>query len=144
MNKKLISCLTVALATVSLFFTACDDDTSGIGNSISSSEISINVDSLAYNLHASTIQAPVLESRSAYTLIGSVKVPEYGSLSCSYVTQFLPSETLNIPDSISSADIDSVKMILTVPKRYITGDSLAPQQLKVYSLIKQLPSDISS
>lgn len=136
--------MTVALATVSFFFAGCEDEVSGIGNSLAPGEVSISVDSLTYSLYAATVSAPEFDSRSSYTLLGSLKVPEYGSLSCSYVTQFLPSEALNIPDSISSADVDSVKMILTVPKSYITGDTLAPQQLSVYSLTRQLPSDISS
>lgn len=135
--------MTVALATVSLFFASCEDEVSNIGNSISSSEITINVDSLTYELSAKTVTAPPFESRSNFTLLGSINVPEYGSLKCSYVTQFLPAESINIPDSIKIEDIDSAKMILTVPKGYITGDSLAPQQLKVFNLTKQLPSDIS-
>lgn len=132
------------MATVSLFFTACEDGVSGIGNSISSAEVTINVDSLTYNLLANTIEAPSFESRSAYNLLGSIRVPEYGALDCSYVTQFMPAENLNLPDSITSAEIDSVKLILTVPKAYVTGDTLAPQQMKVYALNRQLPSDISS
>lgn len=136
--------MTVALATVSLFFTACEDEVSNIGGSISSSDVTINVDSLTYKLDAKTIEAPALESRSAYSLVGSIRVPEYGELDCSYVTQFLPAESLNLPDTISSEDIDSVKMILSIPKTYITGDTLAPQQLKVYSLTKELPADISA
>lgn len=144
MKINIKHCLAVAFATVSLLFTACEDETSGIGNSISSSEITISIDSIYYNLDARTIEAPAFESRSYYGLLGSVSVPEYGDLQCSYVTQFLPSETLNIPDTIKSNDIDSVKMILTVPKTYLTGDSLAPQQMSVYRLTKQLPEDISS
>lgn len=143
-RNKLYGCLTVALATVSLLFGACNDDVSGIGNSISSSEITIHIDSVYYRLDARTVAAPAFESRSAYTLLGSIRVPEYGALDCSYVTQFLPAESLNIPDSITADDVDSVKMILTVPKTYITGDTLAPQQMRVFSLTRQLPSDISA
>ena len=144
MKNKFLSYLTVAAATVSLFFAACEDDVSGIGSSISSSEVSIHVDSLTYNLNARTVQAPSIESRSAFTLLGSISVPEYGDLDCSYVTQWLPTESLNIPDTIFPDNIDSVKMILSVPKNYVTGDTLAPLQLKVFSLTKQLPADIQS
>lgn len=144
LKNNIYKCLTVALATVGLFFTACEDEMSGIGNSISSSEVTINVDSLTYSLQARTVEAPQFDSRTAYTLLGSIRVPEYGELDCSYVTQFLPSESLNVPDSIKAADVDSVKMIFSVPKSYVTGDSLAPQQLKIYSLTKSLPSDITS
>lgn len=51
---------------------------------------------------------------------------------------------MNIPDSITVNDIDSIRMVLTVPRGSLTGDSLAPQQLKVYRLTRQLPSDINS
>lgn len=142
-NNKILQCLTVALATVSLFFASCEDGVSDIGNSLSPSEATIHVDSLYFNLNASVIEAPAFESRSAYTLVGSIRVPEYGALDCSYVTQFLPAESLQIPDTITPEKIDSVKIILSVPKTYVTGDTLAPQQLKVYELTKQLPSDIT-
>lgn len=144
MKNKLKSYLTVALATVSLFFASCEDDISNIGSSISGSEVAISMDSVRYKLRASTIQAPSVESRSQYNLLGSIDVPAYGSLKCSYVTQLLPAETLSIPDSITSAEIDSVKIILSVPKAYVKGDTLAPQQMKIYSLTKELPSDIQS
>lgn len=142
--NKILKCLTVALATVSLFFTSCEDDVSGIGNSISSSEVTINVDSVKYKLKAATVGAPALESRSGFNLVGSISVPEYGDLSCSYVTQLLPAESLNVPDTVTATDIDSVKIIFSIQKAYVTGDTLAPQQLKVYSLTKQLPQDIMS
>lgn len=136
--------MTVALAAVSLFFYACEDNVSEIGDSISNTEVSIRIDSLTFKLDAVSIDAPLLASRTGYSLLGSIKVPEYGNLECSYVTQFLPAETLNIPDTITSADVDSVKMFLTIPKNYVTGDTLAPQQLKIYSLTKELPNDINS
>lgn len=124
--------------------TSCEDEISQIGDSITKNEVTINVDSVKYDLGAVTIEAPSFESKSTYTLLGSVSVPEYGDLACSYVTQFLPAQTLNIPDTITYENVDSVKMLLSIPKSLITGDSLALQKLNVYSLDKQLPSDISS
>ena len=123
---------------------SCQDELSDIGSSLAPGETTINVDSVQYNLNASTIPAPTFDSKSDFTLLGSVSVPEYGDLACSYVTQFLPTQSLNVPDSITSANVDSVRMILSIPKAYITGDSLVSQQLKVYSLSKGLPADITS
>lgn len=143
-KNRFLNLITVALATVCIFFASCEDEVSGIGNSISSSEVTINVDSISFSLNAKTVEAPSFESRSAYSLIGKISVPEYGDLSCSYVTQFLPASTLNLPDTITWENIDSVKMIMSVPKTYITGDTVTPQQLKVFSLTKQLPSNISA
>lgn len=144
MRNKIFSLVTVALATVSLFLVGCEDGVSNIGGSITSTDVSIRVDSITYKLDAATVAAPSFESRSSYNLLGSIRVPEYGMLDCSYVTQFLPAESLNIPDSISADNIDSVKLVLSIPKNYVTGDTLAPLQFTAYSLTKQLPSDISS
>lgn len=144
MKNKNISSLTVALAAVSLFLIGCEDDVSNIGSSITPAEMTIHVDSATYNLKGKTVDAPSIGSKSAYTLLGSINVPEYGELKCSYVTQFLPVEQFNIPDSIGPENIDSVKMKLSVPRALVTGDSLAIQQVKVFPLTKQLPADISA
>ncbi len=56
----------------------------------------------------------------------------------------MPATKMNIPDSITVNDVDSMRMVLTVPRGSLTGDSLAPQQLKVYRLTKQLPAGISN
>lgn len=144
MKNKISPLFNLALASFALFAFSCEDEVSNIGNSISSAEVTINIDSITYNLKANSIEAPALESKSNFTLLGSITVPEYGDLNCSYVTEFLPSENIEIPDSISIEDIDSVKMFLRVPKQYITGDSLALQQIKVFNLTRRLPSDIKS
>ena len=49
-----------------------------------------------------------------------------------------------VADSIASSRVDSVVMMVSVPRGYLTGDSLAPQQLTVYPLTKQLPADIAN
>lgn len=141
-NKTLFFLTAAACALFSM--ASCEDDTSMIGDSLTSSEATITVDSIQRNLHGKSIPAPALESRATYTLLGSIDLPEYGKLNCSYVTRFLPAETLNVPDSISAEQVDSVKMVLSIPKEYVTGDSLALQQVKAFSLTKQIPSDITA
>ncbi len=96
------------------------------------------------NLDASSIMEPEFDSRTQTKLLGRINVPEYGSLECSFVSQLMCATKMNIPDSITVNDIDSIRMVLTVPRGSLTGDSLAPQQLKVYRLTRQLPSDINS
>lgn len=95
-------------------------------------------------LDASSIMEPEFDSRTQSKLLGRINVPEYGSLECSFVSQLMCATKMNIPDSITVNDIDSIRMVLTVPRGSLTGDSLAPQQLKVYRLTRQLPSDINS
>lgn len=144
MKNNKTTALLIALIAGFSFLISCEDDVSQIGDSLISTDMTISVDSSAYNLFGKTIPTPAADTKGAYTLLGGIDIPEYGKLQCSYVTRFMPSETIQIPDSIGPENVDSVKMILTVPKRYVVGDSAAVQQLKVYSLIKQLPENITA
>lgn len=127
-----------------LSFVSCEEDVSKIGDSLISSDMTITVDSVEYNLFGKSVPTPSGDTRGLYTLLGSIDVPEYGRLNCSFVTRFMPSETLQVPDTIGPENVDSVKMVLTVPRKYVVGDSAAVQQIQVYSLTKQLPDDITA
>lgn len=132
----------VALAT-SLFI-SCQDDISSQGSSLVTGEVTITVDSIPTFMPAHSEEYNAYDSRSNTKLLGRINVPEYGSLSCSFLSQFYPSPDLGISDTVPESYIDSMRMIVRVPRGSLTGDSLAPQQLKVYRLNKQLPADISN
>ncbi len=123
---------------------ACDDDVSQIGSSLSKGEVVITVDSLVYKLYAKPEYRPEYDSRSSSTMLGRLSIPAYGDLRCGFVAQLLPATSLGIPDSISVSQVDSLRMMIRVARGSFTGDSLAPQQLKVYPLEKQLPSDLTN
>ena len=142
-NKKTLFFIAVGIGCIGSLI-SCEDETSKIGDSLISSEITITVDSAVYNIHGKTVPTPSGDTKGLYTLLGSIDVPEYGKLDCSFVTRFMPAETLQVPDSIGADKVDSVKMVLSVPRRYVVGDSAAVQQLKAYSLIKQLPENITA
>lgn len=142
---KIKSIYAAAAALFSLAaFSSCEDSTSPIGGSLVNGEVTIVVDTLEMKLDALSILEPNFDSRTQTKLLGRINVPEYGSLDCSFVSQLMCATKMNIPDSITVNDVDSMRMVLTVPRGSLTGDSLAPQQLKVYQLTKQLPSDINS
>lgn len=128
---------------MAVLLSGCDDDMSKIGNSIFQSEVSISVDSSVYSLDASVTDAPDYATRSDYTVLGSIDVEQYGHLQCSYVTRLLPAESISLPQDISPEDIDSVKLVLSIPRSGVTGDSVAPQQVKAYALASPLPDDIT-
>ena len=135
----------LAAAVVSAgMFMSCDDDVSGIGGSLSQGEVTITVDSLVTEIPAASIRYESFDGRNTTKLLGRINVPEYGSLTCSFVSQMLSATKMNIPDSISVSDVDSMRLVLSVPRGALTGDSLAPQQLRVYRLSKELPADIST
>lgn len=124
--------------------TGCQDEVSDIGSSLVSGEVAIAVDTITADLDGTAEWLDNIDSRATNKLLGRLTVPEYGSLSCSFVAQMMCSTNLLIPDSIKRDDVDSIKMHLFVLRGNLTGDSLAPQQLKLYRLTQQLPTDISS
>lgn len=131
-------------AALLLGMTACDDDTSLIGSSLSKGEVTITIDSIVHKVEAYPEYKPEYDSRTSSNLLGRLSVESYGDLRCSFVSQLMPATALGIPDSIKASQIDSLKMMVKVARGSFTGDSLAPQQLKVYALKKQLPSDLTN
>ena len=134
----------ILTAMSALLLPSCEDDVSPIGGSIVNGEVAISVKSMIMKIAATTIEDNHVDARSTTNLIGNIHVPEYGRLSAAYVTQLLSASSLTIPDTIGVERVDSMKMILSIPRNATIGDTLAPQQLKIYRLTKALPSDIMS
>lgn len=139
----LIASMIAALLSISVT-TSCENSVSDIGQSLITGEVTIIVDSLPTNLHGTTEWVDTFDSKTTTKLIGRINVPEYGSLSTSFVTQLLCSTKMNIPDSITEEKIDSMCFIMRIPRGSLTGDSLAPQQLRVFRMKEDIPSSITS
>ena len=140
--KKTLYGLVALLAMLAL--PACQDDISSIGESLAPGEVSIEVDSLPTDLGGKSEWIPDFDSRTTTKLLGRLTVPEYGTLNCSFVTQLLSSTKMNVPDSITVADVDSIRILMTMSRGNLTGDSLTPQQLRLYRLPGQLPDTVTS
>lgn len=165
--RKRLKLLAVPFLTIAsgALIISCEDKTPTVGSTLASGEVQIALDSLIWNgteqiLHRGdqqqtylcqkidyeTIFDDAVDTRSSTNLLGRISVPEYGDLNCSFVSRLMCTTSLDIPDSIRTKPerIDSMKLYLTVPRGALTGDSLAPQQLKVYELTKSLPDDIDN
>ncbi len=153
----------LALSYIPVALISCEDEVSKVGGGLASGEVQIAIDSLVWDgseqyihrgensmlvkcpkIEYATEYEKIIDSRSTTNLLGRISVPEYGDLYCSFVTRLMCAKTLAIPDSIPVEQIDSMKLILSVPRGQLTGDSLAPQQLRVYRLTKSLPTDIDN
>lgn len=141
---------TLAGVAAVLMMGSCEDSVSPIGGSLVQNEVEIFTDTIAssdaaqLNFNARSEYTEDFDARSMTKLLGRINVPEYGSLDCSFVTQLMCSTKMNVPDSIKVEDVDSMRCLLSVPRGSLTGDSLTPQQLRVYKLDKELPKGIKS
>jgi len=141
-NRILLYCL--AAVCISGIFSSCQDDLNEIGGSVAGGEVNISIDSLGYKLEGKSIATPVIDARSTTNLLGRLSVPEYGDLKCTFVSRLMAAQAMKLSDTIIADSVSGMKMIMQVPRGQITGDSLAPQQLKVYKLTKQLPDSITN
>lgn len=136
--KKNISLLALLLP-LGASLLSCQDELSEVGSTLSRGEVAISIDTLLYDLQGRSVEMNRFDSRAATNLLGRLSTPEYGDLDCSYVTRLLPTPELGIPPSIPEEAIDSMKIVLSVPRGSLAGDSLAPQQVSIYRLNSQLP-----
>ena len=145
MKNKFFYAIAAPLAVAaSISFASCEDEVSKIGDSLFDQQVQVYVDSAVYKLTAPTETADKIDARTVNNLLGQINVPEYGSLRASFVARLMSAAKMEIPDSIGVESVDSMRMVLYVPRPEIIGDSVAPQQLKVYELTKQLPDNIES
>lgn len=133
------------LFSMFLLLTACENEDSVIGSVVAPGEVTINVDSITFDLQARPFQSDMFDSRSGNLLLGNLEVEGYGNLECSFVTRFMCTPKLEIPDSLFSPErVDSCRFTMLISNGNITGDSIAPQKVSVYRLTKALPSDINN
>lgn len=138
-TKRFIMALLAALPV--LMFTGCDN-TSTIGGELVSDEVEVLVDS-SFTITAGSVRTDAVLSRTVMQMIGEIDAPDYGYISSDFVTQFMPANTLET-DGVTVNDIDSIKLVMLVPKTGYVGDSLALMGLDVYPLTKQLSAPIYS
>lgn len=121
---------------------SCEDSTSTIGESIVTDESKIIIDS-TFTVIGRSVVNDVLEASTITQLLGTIDANGYGHLSSDYVTQMMPSSSIDTV-GVTIADIDSICLVLRFYGNKITGDSLVPMGVKAYELTRQLPEVLNS
>lgn len=138
-----IKFLFISIITLFTFiFTACDNEVNNIGGSLVNDNLEIDIDS-TFIVEGKSIENLRIQSRTVTQLLGSISSKEYGTFSSEYITQFMCANKIDTV-GVSAEDIDSLIVVLNIPKGDIVGDSLIPMGLEIYPLTKQLPSPIYS
>ena len=136
---KILKYLAVLCCSISLI--ACNDEISTLGSSLNDSLIEITVDSTSIKLTGQSVFNDSILGRTTDPLIGNLTVKGYGNLRSGYLTQFMP--TLNIDTTnVTPSTLDSIKLYLSYYNQDLTGDSLAPMVLNIYTLDKTIKSPL--
>jgi len=139
--KNLLTALLLTAATATCVFTACDNSDE-VGSSLNEADVDIVIDSI-YEIGARSVPNQRLLSRTTTQLLGSISAQGYGTLSSDVVTQFMPAAEIDT-DGVTAADIDSLRLVFSIPNGGYVGDSIAPMGLEVYRLTRPLPKQIYS
>lgn len=147
-KNKIKMTLRLALAIIipALTFTACSEQ-SDLGIEILPGEDLINVKSLTIkdDITSYTALEESLISSGGVSLLGSFNDPDFGSTNIDFATQF---RMLYYPDWNGSEDgsgfgtnpvVDS--LIFYIYYQGVYGDTITPQNIKVYELISDLDVD---
>ncbi|MCC8072418.1 MAG: DUF4270 domain-containing protein [Bacteroidales bacterium] len=133
--------LLISLVVASLI-AACDDNVSTVGSSLITDKVEIIIDS-SFVATGKTVPNTAVQSRTLTQLLGCFHAEEYGELRSNFVTQFMPTISIDTT-GMAEERIDSIKLLMFLDTGDFTGDSLVPMGLTVYPLTKALPSPIYS
>lgn len=133
---------TILLAVLALVLACACDESSPIGGSLAEDQLAIRVDS-GFVLEGRTEALSAVRSRTIDQLLGTIDIPEYGTLSSSVVTQFLSATALDTAN-FTADNVDSLVLVMQFNPGSFMGDSLVPMGLKAYALTRPLPSPIFS
>lgn len=140
LKNSIISLLFSAIAL--LLVTSCNDETSKIGTSLVENQTEIIMDS-TFTITGCSVENPRIQSRTTSQVLGCIKAKGYGEFSSDFVTQFMAATKLDT-ENVKTENIDSLILMMRIPKSSIVGDTLAPMGLEVYPLTKVLPAPIYS
>lgn len=113
-----------------------------MGTILVGDEVTIVVDS-SFTLKGHSVATDAVLSRTVMQMLGNINVTDFGYLESDFVTQFMPSNTLDTTN-VTAADVDSLKLVMLVSTGSFTGDSLALMGLEVYPLVKQINAPMYS
>lgn len=132
----------IAATFITLMSLVSCEDSSPIGESLIENTVNIVIDS-TFTVTGHSVESGAVQSRTVMQLLGRIDAEGYGKISSDVVTQFISAERLDTT-GVTTASIDSVKLVLAMAHGGFTGDSLVPMGIDVYRLNKALPAPIYS
>jgi hypothetical protein len=126
----------IILSTLILY--GCNDEMGVVGSTIQPDGDKSVIFSDTFMLKASTQMYDSIYAKSMYGLLGELYDPMFGNLKSDYICQFYSEEGFRFAQTPLGGEIDSIDLNIYYNKGNWIGDSLAPMQVKVYPIVKQL------
>jgi hypothetical protein len=117
---------------------ACNDEMGVVGPTIQPEDDKSIIYSDTFALTASTQLLDSIYAKSTYGLLGEFYDPLFGNLKSDYICQFYSAEGFSFTQTPIDGKIDSIDLSVYYDRGGWIGDSLAPMQVKIFPLIKQL------
>ena len=130
-TKGIILCLLSGV-----IYMACNDSIGRVGLDMQPEKDKVSVIDTTVVVEAKTIEIDSVYAKTDNGLLGDFYDPSYGNIKSSYLCQYYPSIGFPYLDSIVDNKIDSVR--LNIYYTSYLGDSLAPMEVTVYPIVKQL------
>ncbi len=154
-RTKLVASLVLAISLLTAF-TACDDNTDTIGQSLADATAGVDIQTATFNVMSQSLQVDSVLSRNIYGYLGRVKDPETGAyITSDFMAQFNCLEGFEFPelDSLVTYDengysvfgnngtiqADSCKMYLFINN--VWGDSTQTMKMSAYEMAKPMNED---
>ena len=138
---KSLLVLAASAITAMSFMVSCDNSDE-VGSSLNQADVTIVVDS-TFTVTGHSVEALRVMSRTTTQLLGAIDAKGYGTLRSDVVTQFMPAADIDTV-GVAASDIDSLRIVFSIPNGGYVGDSIAPLGIEIYRLNRQLPSPIYS
>jgi hypothetical protein len=128
----------MGIAAGFFMLSGCNDEMGLVGPTIQPDGDKSIVYTDTFMLEASTVWLDSVYGKSTYGLLGEFYDPLYGNLKSDYICQFYSSEGFRFRQMPIEGKIDSVALEIYYDRDDWTGDSLAPMQVEVFPVVKQL------
>jgi hypothetical protein len=128
----------MSIATGLFILGGCNDEMGLVGSTIQPEGDKSIVYTDTFMLESSTVLLDSVYGKSAYGLLGEFYDPLYGNLKSDYICQFYSSEGFKFSQTPVEGKIDSVSLEIYYNRGDWIGDTLAPMQVKVFPVVKQL------
>lgn len=117
---------------------SCTDDFTDIGTSVLPDGDQLHLLRDTFDVSSSTVPVDRVYCFTISEWLGGFTDPNFGSIKCDFLAQLYPASEMEFGgDKNLGNKLDS--MVLRMRFATFLGDSLAPMQLSVYALNKQLP-----